>query len=56
MLCDIFATKIFEGADITLLDINPKALNDVYKYTIDFIKEKKLNFNIDSTTDRKKLL
>ncbi len=53
MLGDIFATEAFKGSEITLLDINQAALDKVYNYTLDFVKENNLDFSINATTDRK---
>lgn len=53
---DICATSALEGSTITLLDINDKALQVVYKQSQDFIKEHSLSYQVKATTNRKEAL
>ncbi|MGL4677300.1 MAG: alpha-glucosidase [Brevinema sp.] len=53
MVGDIFTSKILEGTEISLLDINPESLKRVHTKCSDFIKQHKLNYTISSTLDRK---
>ena len=53
MVGDIFTSKILEGAEISLLDINPTALQRVHKKCANFIKKHQLNYTVSSTLDRK---
>jgi len=52
----IFASEILEGATICLHDINSESLNLTYQASQDAINKGKLNFELTSTTDRKKAL
>lgn len=52
-LGDIFVSKVLSGANVTLLDINPTALDIVFKYTKKFIEDNKLDFKVEATTNRK---
>ncbi len=53
MLGDIFASEKLRGSEITLLDINEKALNHVKEETDAFLENHKLNYTINATTNRK---
>jgi alpha-galactosidase len=49
---NIIKSEILEGSTISLHDINSKALNLAYNACSSAIEEKKLNYSIESTTDR----
>jgi alpha-galactosidase len=53
---DIFQSAILPGSHIVLHDINPKALESVFKNGQQFILEHKLPYTISATTDRKEAL
>ncbi len=53
MLGDIFSSKKLTGSEITLLDINEKALQNVRDETVGFLKKHNLDFAIHTTLDRK---
>ena len=53
MLGDIFASEKLRGSQITLLDINPKALNHVKEEALTFLKKHKLDYIIQATSDRR---
>jgi alpha-galactosidase len=53
---DIFQSQILPGGHIALHDINPEALEGVFKNGQRFIKEKNLPYTISATTDRKEAL
>lgn len=55
-LGDIFQSKILEGAEIALMDINPESLESVRSTAVNFVSEKKLPFTITATTSGKKAL
>ncbi len=56
MLGDIFNSSVLKGCDITLLDINQKALDEVLETTQNFIKKHSLKNNVNATTDRREAL
>ncbi len=49
-LGDIFQSKILEGAEISLMDINPKSLEKVRLTAADFIYKNNLSFSVSATT------
>jgi len=49
---DILNSKVLEGSQIVLLDINPKTLGVVAETAKAFIAENNLPFTIEATTDR----
>jgi alpha-galactosidase len=53
MLGDIFMSKALVGSEITLLDINEKALDTVFRTTQACIEKHNLKFTVKGTTDRK---
>ncbi|MGL5955740.1 MAG: alpha-glucosidase [Brevinema sp.] len=53
MVGDIFTSNILEGAEISLLDINPDSLKRVHVKCTEFIKQHKLNYTVSSTLNRK---
>ncbi len=55
-LGDIFQSKILEGAEIALMDINPESLEKVRSTAVDFINKKNLQFSITATTSSEKAL
>ena len=55
-LGDIFTTPSLEGSTITLLDINDKALSEVYQRAIDFKVQHNLHFEIKATLNREEAL
>lgn len=52
-LGDIFCSTQLQGAEITLLDINAKAVEKVLHIAQDSIKKHGLSFTVNATTDRK---
>lgn len=52
-LGDIFCSKQLQGAEITLLDINAKAVDAVLQVAKASIKTHGLNFTVNATTERK---
>ena len=52
-LSDIFVSKVLEGSEIALHDINPQALDRVEKAAKDYVADHNLPFTITATTDRK---
>lgn len=56
MVGDIFQSRILEGCEIDLVDINSEALSHVYQKTISFKQEHSLPFIIKATTDRTEVL
>ncbi len=55
-LGDIFQSKILEGTEIALMDINPESLETVRSTAVNFISEKNLPFTVTATTSSKKAL
>ena len=55
-LGDLMQSKKLYGSKIWLVDINEKALSDVYAAASVFIKEHQLPFSVKATTDRKQAL
>jgi len=55
-LGDIFNSRILEGAEIALMDINAAALDTVYRTSRDYIADHGLNFRLSATTDRREAL
>jgi alpha-galactosidase len=55
-LGDIFSSKILEGSSVVLHDIDKTALQKVFENAAKFVEEKKLPFQLSSTTDRKAAL
>ena len=55
-LGDIFQSKILEGAEIALMDINSEALEEVRLTAVDFINKKELPFTVTATTSSEKAL
>ncbi len=55
-LGDIFQSSVLKGAEVSLVDINSKTLDSVYRTASDFIKAKGLDFTLSATTDRRKAL
>lgn len=53
---DIFQSKILEGAEIALMDINPKSLEKIRSTASDFITKKKLPYSVSATTSSKEAL
>ncbi len=53
---DILQSKVLEGSQIVLHDINPVTLAEVEKNGRAFIQEHKLPFSISATTDRREAL
>ncbi|AEV28414.1 family 4 glycosyl hydrolase, alpha-galactosidase/6-phospho-beta-glucosidase [Sphaerochaeta pleomorpha str. Grapes] len=53
MLGDIFTSKTLAGSEITLLDINDKALDSVFRTAKAFIEQHALKYSVHATTDRK---
>jgi alpha-galactosidase len=53
MLGDIFMSKALVGSEITLLDINEKALDTVFRTTQAFIEKHGLKFTVNATVDRR---
>lgn len=53
---DIFKSKILEGCEISLVDINPVSLKEVEKVSKDYITNNQLNYKITATTNRKEAL
>ncbi len=52
-LGDIFCSKELKGSEVALLDINAESLDKVFQVAKSFVEEKKLDFNITATTNRK---
>jgi alpha-galactosidase len=52
MLGDIFQSRLLQGSEVVLHDINPESLSRVAKHAQRFVEEKKLPFKITSTTSR----
>ena len=52
-LGDILTSKVFEGSEICLHDINPHTMKEVQDQAQAFVENHKLNFTITATTDRK---
>lgn len=52
-LGDIFSSKALSGAEITLLDINSKALEFVLQTAKAFVQQQNLPFTVTATLDRK---
>lgn len=55
-LGDIFKSKILEGCEISLVDVNPIALSEVENVSKDYLSSNKLNYRITATTNRKEAL
>ncbi len=55
-LGDIFQSKILEGTEIALMDINPESLEEVRSTAVDFIEKKNLQFSVTATTSSEKAL
>ncbi|MDX9915458.1 MAG: alpha-glucosidase [Sphaerochaeta sp.] len=55
-LGDIFSSQHLEGSKITLVDINERALAAVQKSADAYIKEHRIPFVVESTTDRRRAL
>jgi alpha-galactosidase len=55
-LGDIFSSRALEGGSVVLHDIDETALKKVFENAAEFIEEKKLPFELSSTTDRKEAL
>ena len=55
-LGDLMQSKKLSGSKIWLVDINEKALSDVYAKASVFIKEHQLPFTVEATTDRRQAL
>ncbi|HOE83791.1 MAG TPA: alpha-glucosidase [Sphaerochaeta sp.] len=55
-LGDIFSSEKLEGSTITLVDINERALQAVQKSADAYIKEHRIPFKVESTTDRRRAL
>jgi len=53
---DIFQSKVLEGSEIVLHDINPVTMGVVEETGRNFIEEHKLPFSISATTDRAEAL
>ena len=53
MLGDIFASKKLRGSEITLVDINEKALNRVRDESRAFLEKHKLDYSVLASTERK---
>jgi alpha-galactosidase len=53
MLGDIFTSKTLTGCEITLLDINEKALDVVFSTAKSFIGQHNLKCRVNATTERK---
>ncbi len=53
MLGDIFNSKVLRGCEITLLDINEKALQRVLESANEFMEKHSLNYTLHATTDRR---
>ncbi len=55
-LGDIFKSKVLEGCEVALVDINPESLGKVEETARRFIAEKGLNYKVTATTDRREAL
>ena len=55
-LGDIFQSRILEGAEIALMDINPESLEKVRSTAAEFIINNKLSFSVSATTSSQKAL
>jgi len=55
-LGEIFQSKILEGAEIALMDINAETLEEVRSTAVDFINKKELPFTVTATTSSEKAL
>ena len=55
-LGDIFQSSVLKGAEVSLMDINGKSLDEVHKTALDFIESRKLDFTLSATTDRREAL
>jgi alpha-galactosidase/6-phospho-beta-glucosidase family protein len=55
-LGDIFQSKILEGAEISLIDINQKSLEKTRSTASDFIKMHNLSYSVSATTSDKEAL
>ena len=55
-LGDIFKSKILEGCEISLVDINSISLGEVEKVSKEYLINNNLNYKISATTDRKAAL
>ncbi len=53
-LGEIFNSPVLKGSEVTLLDINEKALKAVESQTRNFLEKEKLDFTVTATLDRKK--
>ncbi len=51
-LGDIFQSSALKGSEICLMDINNEALQRVFNVGLNFIRDKRLDFQLTSTTDR----
>ncbi len=51
-LGDIFQSSALKGSEICLMDINNEALQRVFNVGLNFLRDKKLDFQLTSTTDR----
>ncbi|MGD1821754.1 MAG: alpha-glucosidase [Pleomorphochaeta sp.] len=56
MLGDIFNSSVIKGCEVTLLDINQKALDEVLLTAKTFIKEHSLTNKVSATTNRREAL
>lgn len=55
-LGDIFKSKILEGSEISLVDVNPISLKEVEKVSKEYLNNNSLNYKITATTNRKEAL
>ena len=55
-LGDIFQSTILQNSHISLVDINPNALDIVYQKGVRFLEKNPLPFTLSQTTDRKEAL
>ncbi|MDF1569371.1 MAG: alpha-glucosidase [Spirochaetaceae bacterium] len=55
-LGDIFQSEYLKGAEIALMDINPKTLNQVYQTASDHIRTHEIPYSVTATTDRREAL
>ena len=55
-LGDIFQSSVLEGAEVSLMDINGEALNEVHRVASEFIESRNLDFTLSATTDRREAL
>lgn len=53
---DIFQSKILEGAEIALMDINPTSLEKIRSTASEFISKNKLPYSVSATTSSKEAL